>query len=265
MFSRFRKAPQARRRQAPRPSEGLRWRKSWNALLLLPLLALGGNRLAHMDTVMPIRAVELVGRFEHLDRADIEAELRPFIGQGFFSLDIHDIRRRLHSRSWTASVSVRRIWPDRARVTLVERRPVARWDAEHLLSDEAVVYRADPSGFDHLPRIYAAGGRSALALERFRRLRSRFAEVGETLVGLSVDNRGATDVELAGGLEVKLGRERIEHKVARLVRIYRDEIQPRRAGIARLDLRYSNGFAVAWKHEVLTRTDKASIWSNGNV
>ena len=140
------------------------------------------------------------------------------------------------------------------------QRPVA-----FLLSDEAVVYRADPSGFDHLPRIYAAGGRSTMALERFRHLRSRFAEVGETLVGLSVDNRGATDIELAGGLEVKLGRELIEHKVARLVRIYRDEIQPRRAGIARLDLRYSNGFAVAWKREVLTRTDKASIWSNGNV
>ena len=264
MLSRFRKAPQARRRQAPRPSGGLRWRKSWNALLLLPLLALGGYRLAHMDTVMPIRAVELVGRFEHLDRADIEAELRPFIGQGFFSLDIHDIRRRLHSRSWTASVSVRRIWPDRARVTLVERRPVARWDADRP-RPEGHDLHADPSGFDHLPRIYAAGGRSTMALERFRHLRSRFAEVGETLVGLSVDNRGATDIELAGGLEVKLGRELIEHKVARLVRIYRDEIQPRRAGIARLDLRYSNGFAVAWKREVLTRTDKASIWSNGNV
>ena len=49
------------------------------------------------------------------------------------------------------------------------------------------------------------------------------------------------------------------------MKIYDSQILPRRDQIQRLDLRYSNGFAVAWKKEALQRQDKASIWSNSNV
>jgi cell division protein FtsQ len=82
---------------------------------------------------------------------------------------------------------------------------------------------------------------------------------------LHIDSRGALDVELINGLKIKLGRQDVERRIDRLVSIYEQQILPRREQIQRLDLRYSNGFAVSWKQEALQGSDKASIWSNSNV
>ena len=105
----------------------------------------------------------------------------------------------------------------------------------------------------------------AWALQRFHRLQESFELVGEQLVALRVDSRGSVDVELINGLEIRLGRADVERKVERLASIYDSQILPRREKIKRLDMRYSNGFAVAWKLEVLEGRDEASIWSNSNV
>jgi cell division protein FtsQ len=243
----------------------MRWRKSWNwGFLLLPVL-FGGFYLNQSDEILPIRSIQLQGSFEHLDQREVEAALQDYIGQGFFSLDIHQLQQSLKAQSWTESVSVRRIWPDKLRVIIRERKPVARWDDKHLLSDSALVFAADAGKFAYLPRVHASNHDPAWVLRQYYRLQTRFDAVDERLVSLQVDSRGALDIELINGLQVKLGRDEIEHKIERLVAIYQQQILPRREQIERLDLRYSNGFAVAWKKEALQANDKASIWSNSNV
>jgi cell division protein FtsQ len=264
IFKRRKKTRQASRSMPAAPS-AIRWRQAYNWVFLLPPLAMAGYYLSQMAPVLPIRGIQLVGTFEHLDQDEVEATLQDYLGDGFFSVDIHELRERIRSRPWTESVSVRRIWPSRISVTVTERVPVARWDERHLLSDQAEVYVADAGEFSHLPRVHAENHAPAWALKQFYRLQTRFASVDEQVVALRVDSRGALDVELINSLTVKLGREEIERKVDRLVGIYDAEILPRREQIRRLDLRYSNGFAVAWKDEVLQGRDKASVWSNSNV
>ena len=256
---------QAKRKAKARPSISLRWQKSWNwSLLLLPLL-LAGYSLAQIEQLMPVRSIQLQGEFVHLDQAEVETTLQSYLGEGFFSLDILELQRELQDLAWTETVSIRRIWPDKVRVAILEKRPIARWDGEHLLSDSARVYAANSQAFAHLPLVHAANHPPAWVLGQFERLQTRFASVDERLVSLRVDSRGAFDLQLINGLQVKLGREQIDRKIDRLVGIYIEQILPRREQIQRLDLRYSNGFAVAWKKEVLQANDKASIWSNSNV
>jgi cell division protein FtsQ len=245
--------------------EPIRWRRSWNwGFLLLPVL-LGGYYFSQADQILPIRSIQLQGNFDNLDQRQVEATLQNYIGQGFFSLDIHGLQQSLQAQSWTESVSVRRVWPDQLRVTIRERKPVARWDDKHLLSESAQVYAADAARFAHLPLVHASNHEPAWVLRQFYRLQNRFDVVDERLVLLQVDSRGALDIELINGLQVKLGRDEIERKIERLVAIYQQQILPRREQIERIDLRYSNGFAVAWKKEALQANDKASIWSNSNV
>jgi cell division protein FtsQ len=255
---------QAKRNLAKKPA-ALLWRKSYNwGFLLVPLL-LGGVYLSQSNQILPIRNIELQGSFENLDQREVEATLQGYIGQGFFSLDIHQLQQALRSRSWTESVSVRRIWPDRLRVVIREKKAVARWDAEHLLSDSARIYLADSADYSHLPLVHADNHSPTWVLREFYHLQARFESVDERLVTLRVDNRGAVDIELINGLQIKLGRGDIDNKIDRLVNIYQQQILPRREQIVRLDLRYSNGFAVAWKKDALQGSDKASIWSNSNV
>lgn len=265
MFRFHKRNSQAKRTAPTKQRRPLRWRRSYNWVFLLIPLSIAGGALYRSDDLLPIRSIQLFGTFENLDQADIETTLQQYIGQGFFSLDIHELRATLHARPWTDSVSVRRIWPDKLRVTIVEKKPVARWDERHLLSDKARIYIADTRAFEHLPRVHAIGHSPAWVLTWYYRLEARFDSVDERIVALEVDSRGALDVELINGLDIKFGRDDIERKIDRLISIYQPQILPRRAQIERLDLRYSNGFAVAWKKEALQASDEASIWSNSNV
>ncbi len=265
MFSFRKKSEQARRKAPKTPEKSFEWRKSYNWIFLLIPLTASGWYLAQMEAILPIRTIQLAGSVENLDQGEVEQALRPYIGQGFFSLDIHEMQQLLHRKSWTDSVSVRRIWPDKLRVTITEKKPVARWDGEHLLSSRARVYAADVGAFGHLPVVHAVNHEPDWVMRQFYRLEARFAEVDERLVAMRIDSRGAIDIELINGLQIKLGRSNVEHKIERLISIYQQQILPRREQIDRLDLRYANGFAVAWKEELLQGNDKASLWSNSNV
>jgi len=256
---------QAKRQPRPTQTSSWQWRKSYNwAFLVLPIL-LGGAYLDQAEQLLPIRTIQLSGAFKNLDKQEVEISLQQYIGEGFFSLDIYQLQQTLYARAWTDSVSVRRVWPDKLRVMIKEKKPVARWDDRHLLSDSARVYLADTEAFGHLPVVHAVNHQPAWVLAWFYRLEARFNSIDERLMALYADSRGALNAELINGLQIKMGRGNIDQKIDRLVNIYQQQILPRREQIERLDLRYSNGFAVAWKKEVLQGSDKASIWSNSNV
>jgi len=265
MFKFRRKSKQAKRQLPKTQPASFQWRSSYNWIFLLLPLSLGGAYLEQAEQLLPIRTIQLSGTFENLDKLEVETLLNQYIGQGFFSLDIYQLQKSLYAKAWTDSVSVRRVWPDKLRVGIKEKKPVARWDEQHLLSDSAKVYRADTGPFNQLPVVHAVNHQPAWVLAQFYRLDARFNSVDERLLALHVDSRGALNVELINGLQIKMGRGNIDHKIDRLVSIYQQQILPRREQIQRLDLRYSNGFAVAWKKEVLQGSDKASIWSNSNV
>jgi cell division protein FtsQ len=265
MFKFRKQGKQAKRKVATKQPGSFQWRKKYNWIFLLLPISLGVVYLDQAEQLLPIRTIQLSGTFENLDRQEVESLLQQYIGQGFFSLDIYRLQQTLYARAWTDSVSVRRVWPDKLRVLIKEKKPVARWDDRHLLSDSARVYLADTGPFGHLPLVHAANHQPSWVLAQFYRLEARFNSVDERLMALQVDSRGALDVELINGLQIKMGRGNIDHKIDRLVRIYLQQILPRREQIRRLDLRYSNGFAVAWKKEALQGRDKESIWSNSNV
>ena len=264
MFKRRKSTKQASKKM-PEKQTAFRWRKTYNWIFLLPPLMMSGIYLSRMEPVFPINGIQLSGTFEHLDQVEVESSLQQYLGQGFFSVDIHDLQEQIKSQSWTESVSVRRIWPNRISVQVTERNPVARWDDEHLLSDQAEVFRAESGDFGYLPRVHAENHSPAWILNQFYRMQARFAHVDEQVVAVLVDSRGALDVELINSMTIKLGRDEVDRKIDRLVSIYDSQILPRREQIRRLDLRYSNGFAVAWKKEALQSQDAASIWSNNNV
>jgi cell division protein FtsQ len=264
MFSFRNKAAQARKKaKANRPE--LVWRSSYSWLLmLLPLLG-GIGYLSYRDTLLPIRTIQLSGSFQNIDQQAVKLSLQQFIGEGFFSLDINRVQKTLSDQPWTESVSIRRVWPDRLKIVVIENNPVARWDSDHLISDKAVVFAAATGAFTHLPVVNSASDRPGQILGLFYRLETEFERLNEQLAVVQKDRRGALDIQLESGLTIKFGRMDIGRKLTRFVAIYKQHIYPRRDEIQALDLRYSNGFAVAWKKEVLQSRDEASRWGNNNV
>jgi cell division protein FtsQ len=264
MLSIRKKGSQARKKAAENRPE-LVWRSGYGWVLMLLLLSGGIGYLSYQETLLPIKTIQLSGSFQNIDEDEVASSLRQFIGEGFFSLDITRVQKTLGDKPWVEAVSIRRIWPDRLRIMIIENKPVARWDSDHLISDKAVVFHAETRNFAQLPVVNSASDSASQILRFYYALETRLGTLNEQVAVLRKDSRGALDIELGNGLKIKLGREDIERKIARFVAIYPQHIYPRRNRIRQLDLRYSNGFAVAWKIEALQSGGEATLWGNNNV
>jgi cell division protein FtsQ len=242
-----------------------KWRAIYTWILVIVPLFGGISYLVQNHTFLPIKTIQLSGIFKYIDQQEVEKALRPFVGKGFFSLDIQNVRNSLSDKPWTESVSIRRFWPDRVMIRIVEKKPLARWDDDHLLSDKAEIFSANATEFKGLPKVYGSNVEPKQVLQQYYAFSEQFRLLDETISQINIDSRGAVNIDLTNGLKIKVGRENVDSKIERLVSIYAQQIRPRRKEIQQLDLRYSNGFSIAWKKEALIDRDEASLWRNNNV
>lgn len=264
MFSFSKNSKQAQRKKVDN-NFGFKWRAIYTWILVVVPLFGGISYLVQNHTFLPIKTIQLSGLFKYIDQNEIEKTLRPFVGKGFFSLNIQNVRNSLSNKPWAETVSIRRLWPDRVMIRIEEKKPLARWDNNHLLSDKAEIFAANANEFTYLPKVHGSNIEPRQVLKQYYAFSRQFKLLGETISQINIDSRGAVNIDLTNGLKIKVGRENVDSKIERLASIYAQQIRPRRNEIQQLDLRYSNGFSIAWKKEALIDRDKASLWRNNNV
>jgi len=203
-----------------------------------------------------------------------EAALSELDGN-FFSANLGKLKDQIAQISWIASVSVRRQWPSTLVVAVDPINPVVRWNDRKWINYTGEILDIPPFIEAHelagLPVLFGTPGQELELFESYLDWSEKFAAWGLTLVSLAADDTNLWHLELspsalsktrnpvAGTLEspewVKTptrmvvnhhnARERIPRFVASLDRGLMDQFE----GIASIDLRYSNGFAVRWKTE----------------
>ena len=72
---------------------------------------------------------------------------------------------------------------------------------------------------------------------------------------VSLDARGAWDMTLHNGVEVRLGRRDVDSRTGLFLDIVADIITSRAAEINYVDMRYSNGFTIGWNNGSRTPVD----------
>lgn len=252
-------------RQKAREPFNMKWIKP-AVFIAVPLLLITTLILATPEQeLLPIDKIRIAGTFTHLDSSKIEDQLKPYLGKGFFSVDILEIQHLLKQQAWIKNVSVRRLWPNQIRVSIVEKEAVARWDDDHLLSTEAIVFGAETRVFKHLPVIHGYRGQSVELLTRFTSLQHKFYEYGLQVREMSEDSKGALGVKLGNGLAINLGSVDNEEKIDSFLAVYREQIKPRLEHIRHIDFRYSNGFAIAWNKDYLKNMSSAGKRGMKNV
>lgn len=196
---------------------------------------------------LPITEVVVEGTFVHLDRGRLEALARGAVSGGFFSADIAAVASAIAEDPWVRSVGIHREWPGRLRIGVSEQVAVAYWGEDGLLNAEGVAFRPARESFPQgLPHLDGAPGRERELLVRHAQAAAVFAALEKDVVSLVEDARRAATLRLAGGTEIVMGRGRDDGRLARLVRVWPRIGAHREEAIRSIDLRYTNGFAVAW-------------------
>ena len=107
----------AEQRQAP-------WGGIAFLAVLLVLLISGGIHTYNWmqdEQQAPVQVIDFSGQFEQLDVLKLERLIRQSQPGSFFALDVNDIHRLLEQQAWVYRASVRKQWPNRLKVYLVEQ------------------------------------------------------------------------------------------------------------------------------------------------
>ena len=249
--------PQPLSQRLPKPNlSGLK-RFVWPVLLIglvVGLYDLGERLLPYADR--PIAKVSVQGELGYVSREAVQQRIAPFVEQSFFKVDLNGMRHQLEQMPWIAHVEVRRVWPDQVLVRLDEQLPIARWGGEALLNNKGQAFSPDDlSRYEHLPHLYGPKRAQQRVMQQYQMLSQMLRPLGFSISRLELRERGSWFLTTNQGIELLLGRDQVVEKMRRFTAIYQKALEQESEKIARIDLRYANGLAVAWHEPIPTATD----------
>lgn len=116
------------------------------------------NRLMAMGFV--VERVDVMGE-GRLREDDVRRALKIQNGDYLFGADLTAAKERVESLSWVENALVRRLWPNRIVVQIIERRPYALWQKDGVIklvdASGTLITDADAMAHTNLPLIVGAG------------------------------------------------------------------------------------------------------------
>jgi cell division protein FtsQ len=214
------------------------------ALVVAPVVAvlngwIGGSR-------WPMRHLVVTGEFRQVSDLRVRSVVLPRVQHGFFAVDLDRLRAALGALPWVKSVEVRKRWPDRIEVSIVEYRPLARWGEGRMLSENGELFPAPKGLGRRLPLFVGPDARAQDMIDFHAQARPLFLGSGLQVSEVRLSARGSWSLLLSDGTDVEVGRYDMEHRLERFSHLLPRLVsgEPRR--LARADLRYTNGFALVW-------------------
>jgi cell division protein FtsQ len=217
-------------------------------LALAACLLAGGVFGGYALLDLPLRTIDVQGPFQRVTAVQVEAAMRGALAGGFLSADLTAVRDALEALPWVDRAQVRRVWPAGLAVTVTEQVAAARWGESGLLNARGELFLSDARQLPReLPLLAGPPGSEGQVARLYFDFQARLLPLGMRIGAITLDPRGAWRIELASGVELRLGREAQEERMERFVRSAAPIVSARARDLAYVDLRYSNGFALGWR------------------
>lgn len=257
------KKGQARNTRNTRQSKAPRNRKAnvkfarytrWLVVLLLPFTLLMGiwsiTYWLSDETNLVIQRVQVDGDFQYADRQKISDIIEPFIKTNLHLLDVKALEEELEFEPWIRSVAITKIWPDKLLIEIVEQVPVAFWGNDRLLNNYGEIFDASlPEKKGKIPTLFHPENQGAAMIKKYLDVQKWLAALPKN-IGISAlieDARGSWQLKLTNGLVIEVGNTDHQKRLKRFVVGYTRVLMTEVSRLSKVDLRYSNGFAVSWK------------------
>lgn len=196
----------------------------------------------------PVRRIVVSGNFQRVAAVEVEQVLRNTLSGGFLSANLGELRSAVEGMTWVDRARLQRRWPDTLSVEVIEQQVAARWGEDSVVNTRGELFVSGLALMPaELPRLDGPEGSEALVAQRYLAVQERLGHQGLRLRSLTLDERGAWEMELTNGVLVRLGRNQVDQRTERFIRVAAQVIAGRAAEISHVDMRYSNGFSIGWR------------------
>ena len=177
------------------------------------------NRLVKMGFV--VDHVDVIGEGA-ISENDVRRALGVLDGDYLFEADLKQAQSRIEDITWVERAIVRRLWPDRIVVQIIERKPYALWqnNGEFYLVDEKgdVISAASMEAYPDLNLI--VGSDAPFNYAEFKRELDNFPVVSTRSTALVHHNTGRWDIILGeDSKRIKLPAKNTRSSLSRLQRL----------------------------------------------
>jgi cell division protein FtsQ len=198
----------------------------------------------------PIRAITIEGPFQRVSALQIEEAVSDELSEGFLNANLSVIQERIVALPWIDQANVVRRWPGTLEISVTEQVPAACWGESGLLNTRGELFVTDARHVPaELPRLSGPEGRSSEVAKKYLSVRERWIPIGLDLRRVHMDARGAWEMTLQNGVEVRLGRREVEDRTELFLDVVANIVSSREADIEFVDMRYGNGFTIGWKKD----------------
>ena len=187
-----------------------------------------------------VKRIDVMGE-GRLNEADVRAAVGIYPGDYFFAADLQRAQARTESLPWVDRAVVRRLWPDRIVVQLVETVPTALYQRDgrlHLTDADGTLVAPLTPETARLPdglRVFTGPDANLHAAAVTRQLRAHPA-IWERTHALTRHASGRWDLHMEGGLLLRLPVDGMDRAVSRFTRLPAEQ----RAASAVVDLRLAD-------------------------
>lgn len=216
-----------------------------------------------LNNFTPVENVRIESTFKNIPLSELRQQVMSVLSGGYFTVDIDKIRNRLLDLPWVEDVSVRRQWPSGLHIRVIEKRAVAFWGEDSLLSDRGELFM--PVSVDRgqsLPQLDGPEGFHQKVWAFLQKINRDIEPMDVEVKQLVLDQRRAWRFSISNNsflknIEIRLGRADIDHRLTRFVRIFSNKAA--KLGdigfidLGFIDLRYPNGFAMGprkWSRKI---------------
>jgi len=196
---------------------------------------------------LPITSIKIEGEFTFLKKQQLHNRTMSIASGGFFDVDLSAIRKTLVEMPWVEEVSIRRQWPDKLLVRVIEKKPVGFWGKKGMISTKGEFFVPEHMPEFELPHLFGPQGQHKNMLQKLARMQAWLLATGLRIVNVELNARRSWTLTMRSGLELRLGRNQIQERLNRFVSVYDETLKIDKRAIKYIDMRYTNGFSVAWK------------------
>ena len=212
----------------------------------------------------PVTRLAVRAEFDHVSAEQIRAAAEPKLGQGFFAMQLDQVRDAVARLPWVERVEARKRWPDTVELVVYEQQPYARWSEGRLVNRTGQLFSV-PGGdaLQGLPRLSGPDERLDDVLRFYSDCLRELGGSGLVLDSVDLSPRGGWRLHLAAGTVIELGRADAMEHLKRFLDVWPRIASTRAQPPQSLDLRYANGFAVRWDPAAPSAGNGESGMENG--
>jgi len=195
----------------------------------------------------PVTRLDVRAEFNHVSAEQIRAAVAPHLGEGFFAVNLADVRSAVAKLPWVERAEARKRWPNAIELVVYEQQPYARWGSDRLINRHGRVFSvAGAEGLQGLPELSGPDDRLDDVIQFHADCLKEFSGSGLIVSAVALSPRGGWTLKLASGASIAIGREHPRERLKRFLDAWPKLAAGRSDSPAYVDLRYANGFAVRW-------------------